>query len=112
MSKTAKKQARQGDVFMMSTEKPVVGDPVPREDGRIVLAHGEVTGHAHAIRSMAASLYALTGGLANPAHRLLRAERQVALRHEEHTEIILPAGSWDVRRQKEYSPAAIRNVAD
>lgn len=42
--------ARQGDVLIMGMKSvPAKLEPVARESGRIVLAHGEVTGHAHAI---------------------------------------------------------------
>lgn len=43
---------RQGDVLIERIDSvPDDAQPVPLEDGRIVLAHGEVTGHAHAIKS-------------------------------------------------------------
>lgn len=53
-------QARQGDVFIERTDgaKPM-GHELPREAGRIVLAHGEATGHAHAVRSAGAKLFSL-----------------------------------------------------
>ena len=109
----AKKQARQGDVLITKIDKVERhGNKVEREAGRIVLAHGEATGHAHAISSAAANLYEMTGGLADPSQRILSARELVELRHEEHSEIILPAGNWEIRRQKEYEPGAIRNVAD
>lgn len=51
---------RQGDVLIMRVEgKCVPGAEVKRDKGRVVLAYGEVTGHAHAIRSRAATLYEL-----------------------------------------------------
>jgi hypothetical protein len=48
---------RQGDVFL----SPVVAIPksakkTKRDDGRVVLAYGEVTGHAHAIHGKGATL--------------------------------------------------------
>ena len=36
----------------------------------------------------------------------------VALKHDEHSTIELPQGNYRVTRQREYSPTAIRNVAD
>ena len=49
---------RQGDVLIIPIANlPAKLQKVPRENGRAVLAHGEVTGHAHAIkRSRAASI--------------------------------------------------------
>lgn len=43
---------RQGDVLIVATDHIPTGAKVlPREDGRLVLAHGEVTGHAHVVDS-------------------------------------------------------------
>lgn len=40
---------RQGDVLLVRVERPPRGRSVPREDGRLVLATGEVTGHGAAV---------------------------------------------------------------
>lgn len=46
---TTAKQYRQGDVMIERIEKlPTDFKAIPLDGGRIVLAHGEVTGHAHA----------------------------------------------------------------
>ncbi len=43
---------RQGDVLVLEIDDiPKDARRVPRDDGRVVLAYGEVTGHAHAIRA-------------------------------------------------------------
>lgn len=98
---------RQGDVMIRKIGSiPHWAAPVPREHGRVVLAHGEVTGHSHAIASRFAHL------VAKGARRYLHAEKSVVLRHEEHAEIRLPAGNYEVTIQREYEPGAIRNVAD
>ena len=105
---TAPTMYRQGDVFLQRVEKSVRGlAEVPRENGAIVLAHGELTGHAHAIHAKNARL--LTDG----ADRFLRVVRRtVALTHEEHAPITLPPGVYRVVRQREYHPQEIRTVAD
>jgi hypothetical protein len=93
---------RQGDVLLIAVEGlPDTAHPLPRDGGRVVLAYGEVTGHAHAIASPAATL------LADERERYLRAERDVALEHEEHLPIDLPAGTYRVVIQREYVPAPI-----
>ena len=98
---------RQGDVLIRSVEAiPAKTTAVPREAGRVVLAHGEVTGHSHAIASKFAHLVAVG------AQRFLRADEPVVLRHEEHAEIKLPAGSYEITIQREWTPSEIRNVAD
>ena len=52
---------RQGDVAIIPTTAIPDGvTPIERDDGRIVLAYGEVTGHAHAILDRDAELLAVT----------------------------------------------------
>ena len=119
---------RQGDVAIIATKDRDCSklQAVPRDAGRIVLAYGEVTGHAHAIPSPHASLYLDDSTIAAPdamqeiarlgggliPDRVLRADQPVRLLHEEHAPIDLPAGSYIVRIQREYSPQELRNVAD
>lgn len=89
--------------------------PVLREQGRVVLAHGELTGHAHAISSEHAMLYetAAQGDAAlRLGTRILSAGRAVALTHEEHGTIEVPAGTWGVRIQRQYKAGAFRRVED
>jgi hypothetical protein len=88
---------------------------VPRRGGRVVLAEGEVTGHAHAIHSPAATL--LRAGTRADAPRFLRTTAPVDLLHEEHAAIALPEGLYSVVIQREYvppeiSPVAFRRVVD
>ena len=98
------KQYRQGDVFVIRVDS-VPSGAVP-VDGPVILAHGEATGHAHTITSKHAKLYEAAG------ERFLRLSIPAVLRHQEHEPIELPAGEYKVVRQREYSPEAIRNVAD
>lgn len=105
------KTYRQGDVLILVADPGVhPGARLPRQRGRIVLAEGEVTGHAHAIASRGADLHELAG-LADRFLRVL-AEGGVALTHEEHDTITIPVGDYIVRRQREYHPQAIRIVSD
>jgi hypothetical protein len=100
-------QARQGDVFIERCRTPEGGlEPVPPEGGRVILAHGEATGHAHALPMAGAALFA------RGAERFLRVVRTTELRHDEHAPIRLTPGTYRVTRQREYSPEEIRFVAD
>lgn len=102
---------RQGDVLVLRVDSiPAGGKPVERENGRIVLAHGEVTGHSHAIPSRDARFTAVVA--AGAERRFLDAKKPVKLLHEEHGEIIIARGTYEVVIQREYEPGAIRNVAD
>jgi hypothetical protein len=113
---TQKLHFRQGDVLIRSVSRiPTKTTPIARESGRIILAHGDVTGHSHAVGARSGVQFMMTeptsGGGA--AQRFLDVTaKQVALRHEEHAEIKIPRGRYEVIIQSEYSPEAVRNVAD
>jgi hypothetical protein len=103
--------ARQGDVLIEQVNTiPADTKPVPRDGGRVILAYGEVTGHAHAILEPSVTLkeQKLAAGIA----RYLDAPEGATLQHEEHSTLTLPPGQYRVIQQREYSPEAIRNVRD
>lgn len=110
--KTSKKrvprQVRQGDVLIeeTTTRVPEKATPRARENGRVVLAHGEVTGHAHAVADAGVELYDV-GDLA-----LLEVDHLSEVRHDEHGAVTLTPTTHEVIRQSEYTPGAIINVAD
>jgi hypothetical protein len=103
-------QYRQGDVLLVAVAAiPQDARPLPRDQGRIVLALGEATGHAHAIADPGAAL--LETQLQDRFLQVL-AEGGVLLRHEEHDPVLLPRGTYQVRRQREYVAGDWRMVAD
>jgi hypothetical protein len=106
-------QFRQGDVFIEKVDSIPDGvDEVPREEGSVVLAHGEATGHRHQISDTGATLFVGKDKAANQ-DRFLRVLRPVSLRHEEHAKIDLTPGLYRVRRQREWSDSdEPRVVAD
>lgn len=99
---------RQGDVLLVRVDNlpPDSVAEAPPEEHRVVLAYGEVTGHAHAVSTSAATMYALK------EERYLKIATTTNLVHEEHSPIILEPGVYKVVRQREYSPREIRFVAD
>ncbi|MER8183710.1 hypothetical protein [Kitasatospora sp. NPDC094015] len=106
---------RQGDVLIVPVEEDAVPSTVaalpqqPRDArGRLVLALGEVTGHAHAVVGPG-ELRREAGPFAAAWLRLSEGGRVV---HEEHAVIPLPKGWYRVVRQREYTPGAVRVVAD
>lgn len=104
------KQYRQGDVFIRSVDKLPDGvKQVQRDNGRVILAYGEVTGHAHAIEDRGATIYE------NPGvdDRFLILNGPATIVHEEHGTIALDPGVYQVNIQREYSPADLsRRVLD
>jgi uncharacterized protein (DUF885 family) len=112
---------------------------VPEDKGRIVLAYGEVTGHAHAIEDHRAERIAIVAANASRAQeiadaaverlkaradikarlwqapdgeRYLEVAQPVTLRHEEHTAHAIPPGLYKLPRQVEYTPGELRGVMD
>ena len=103
-----------------------------REQGRIILAHGEATGHAHEVLAdtdtdvlPAAEYFEEPDG-----RRVLLVVAPCVLRHQEHGPLLLTAtdthdyaqgdvylralapGCWHVIRQAEELPEGWRNVVD
>lgn len=99
---------RQGDVLLVRVDAIPAGTPVPRDRGRLVLAYGEVTGHAHVIDAPPESAV-LT---AAEERRFLRLVADVPLVHEEHGTITVPAGAYEVRTQYEWDAEAAQRVLD
>lgn len=106
---------RQGDILILplseeAAHATILGQPaVPRDPrGRLVLALGEVTGHAHAVVGPG-ELYRPADPLAPACLHVPSGGRVV---HEEHGAISLPRGWYRVVRQREYAPGTVRVVAD
>jgi len=101
---------RQGDVMIVPVEEVPKGlKRVPLENGRVILAHGEVTGHAHAVLG---DVELLARDLAEMEGRFLRVEEEAQVVHEEHATVTLPSGNYRVLRQREYQDEAPAYVAD
>lgn len=100
---------RQGDVLI----KKVAGIPAGAKEvdwskeNRVILAYGEVTGHAHAMALAYTTMLQTEDG-----QRYLNIKAGAELTHEEHATIKPEAGTYEVIQQREYTPQEIRNVAD
>ncbi|WP_353946894.1 hypothetical protein ABII15_38235 [Streptomyces sp. HUAS MG91] len=106
---------RQGDVLIVPLAEGAVPAHVrdaqdePRDArGRLVLALGEVTGHAHAV--VGPGRLVREPGPFGPL--LLQLPDGGRVVHEEHAAIPLPKGWFRVIRQREYVPGSVRIVAD
>lgn len=104
-------QYRQGDVWIERVETvPDGATIIPDDSGRVILAYGEVTGHAHAITATPTVKLLSVPGLDD---RFLHIGGDGAeVRHEEHATIPLPPGFYRVRIQREYRPQGIQRVVD
>lgn len=108
---TERPLARQGDILIIPTDQPRP-DGLDRQardrQGRLVLAEGEATGHAHAIADPDAELF---GTELEDRFLEVLADGGVTLRHDEHAPILLPPGNYVVRRQREWTAGEVRRVA-
>jgi hypothetical protein len=106
----AKNIYRQGDVLLVQVSGLPEGAEVvtgPRnQNGKTVLAFGEVTGHHHRIESNLATMYQWEGDT------LIEVKPEAVLVHEEHAAIPVAPGTYKVTIQREYVAGEIRNVAD
>src|SRR5687767_10600532 len=90
---------RQGDVLLIETTKTTARGKDAREKGRIILAHGEVTGHCHEVESTPDVTFEDVG--TGTAAKILRVmgRKPVMLRHQEHSPIEIDPGAYIARRQ-------------
>lgn len=102
---------QQGDVIIERIEAiPAETKKGTLKAGNIILAEGEVTGHAHRITQVAGVTFREGADgmfyLANP--------KELSVTHEEHHTVTIPPGTWRVRKVREYDHFAeeARAVAD
>ena len=101
--------ARQGDVLLFRVAELPKGAVEVETKGDVILAYGEVTGHAHRIKQdekPSARIFDLG------AERYLQVAGRVALTHEEHSAVFLEAGVYHQAFQFEEKRAEIQRVAD
>lgn len=100
---------RQGDVCLqMVAAVPAGAVEVKTEKKRVVLAYGEVTGHAHAIYEDIDQVKVWAVGKV----KYLEVMATVMLRHEEHTHAKIEPGIYRLPVQVEYTPEELRITRD
>ena len=90
---------RQGDVLLVPVDEIPTESRRQRRRGRIVLAEGEATGHAHAILERDAETFTTSDG-----NRFLLTKSRAQLIHEEHAPLDVAPGAYRVVIQREYVP--------
>jgi hypothetical protein len=104
---------RQGDILIIPVDEiPADTKPVAREHGKLILAHGEITGHHHAFDIDVENVELVTADQAAELYLLVHGTEAAPLTHQEHATIPVEPGRYRVRRQREYAPEAIRQVQD
>jgi hypothetical protein len=102
---------RQGDVLIERIESIPSSAEKQKSARRIILAHGEVTGHHHALEvADPADWWKAGKGIGEETFLCLTDGGIIT--HQEHAPIELPVGNYRVTRQKEYTPQEIKNVCD
>lgn len=107
---------RQGDILLVrcddrpavnvidGTANGIVREP---ENGRLIIARGEATGHHHSVAVAGAEI------VQDAEAVYLRIMAPTTLDHQEHGSIALDPGTYRVIRQREYQPGELpRQVAD
>jgi hypothetical protein len=102
---------RQGDVLIVPIDRMPSGlQRLARANDSVVLAYGEATGHAHAIRAAGVALF--RDPKRDAMFILVAGASPVALEHPEHGTIHIPPGDYRIIRQREYFPDSNRIVED
>src|SRR6266568_8635268 len=100
------KNIRQGDVLLQLQNiksVPAGASEIKPDGNRIVLAYGEVTGHAHAIYENIDQVKMWAVGKV----KYLEVMARVTLKHEEHSPATIEPGIYKLPTQVEYTPQAL-----
>lgn len=103
-----KDQRQQGDVlYRRIASLPEGVKEVPRNEGRIIVMHGE-NGHTHAISEVDAMFFEKDGKF------YLKNEKTVTITHEEHGHQTIEPGIWEIGqvKEKDWLSGMIRPVVD
>lgn len=104
---------RQGDVMIVRvTDLPEDLVAVPPENGRVVLAHGEATGHHHSIAFTNRVAMFREDGSGGGLFLVVSGDTPVMIEHQEHTALAISPGRYCVIRQRVWSAGMARRVAD
>lgn len=113
-----KNQAAQGDLLIRRiTALPAGLNQIKAEQGQYVVAHSE-TGHHHAIAERPnVTLYVSNDPLVSYLQVIEATDAaEVFLEHlrsfDTHEPIVIDAGIYEIRRQREYTPEGWRKVQD
>jgi hypothetical protein len=98
---------RQGDVLLKKIDK--IPDKTKLEKKNNILAYGEVTGHHHRFESP--DVVTMVDPKTNTQYVTLG--RDSLLEHEEHENLMIPKGIYEVVIQREFDMAqGVRQVVD
>lgn len=105
---------RQGDVILVAVDQTETEPKAVEPGQRVILAHGEVTGHTHALMLDAPAKTKPSKPVFDAAaERYIQIVSDATLKHEEHHAAILKAGRYEIGVQVEAGPHnMLRRVVD
>lgn len=98
-----------GDVILVKVESVPASAKI-NEKFEGILQYGEHTGHAHRLSGKETDMFEFFA----EGRRYLRLQEETPLKHEEHKQIDLPAGDYEVRivREVDHFAGLVRQVVD
>jgi hypothetical protein len=113
--KTFSKQAAQGDLLITRIDRlPSGAVPAEAVGGKFILAHSE-TGHHH-VTTARPGVQFFQGPDPLIAYLQVIDSVEATLEHERafdtHESLLIKGGTYEIRRQREYTPEGWRRVAD
>ena len=105
------KMLRQGDVLVVPVKSiPKDLSIVEPENGRLILARGEATGHHHSLAL--SNRVTMFRDDASGGQLYVQADAPVLLEHQEHTALTITPGLYKVIIQRTVQSGLARRVAD
>ena len=102
-NKTNKKQVRQGDVLVVDVDSiPKTAKKIAPEDGRIILAHGEATGHHHSVDIKDADWWK------DGDNQFMTVKTATPIRHQEHNLAPLSPGKKRLKEKRRIKKQILR----
>ena len=96
---------RQGDVLLVPCDRiPAGAHEEVSENGSVVLARGERTGHVHTMTAERVSYFREDGSGSRGGFIRVTGPGPVALTHEEHAPLSIAPGDYRIIQQREYQP--------
>ena len=115
--KTFTKMAAQGDFLIIRVKDiPSNVEPMKTENGVFVIAHSE-TGHNHVMERTNVEAFVPENTKDVDLYELfLNVKEPTEINHlrsfDTHETLLVPAGNYVVKRQREYTPEGFRRAAD
>jgi hypothetical protein len=106
-----RKAVRQGDVLIWPVDTiPTAAAEVPAHGGRLIVAHGEATGHHHSFPHMRGAVLFRDDGAGGTLY--VKADAPVPVEHQEHSALTVTKGPSVVIRQRTFVAGVARRVVD